>query len=99
MFDAKGNLYGTTYYGGQYDYGTVFEIAKAKETTLHSFDPNDGDGVLPLGGVVFDKNGNLFGPTSSGGATSEFVLRVAALSSRSRSPRMRATRCRSDGEP
>jgi uncharacterized repeat protein (TIGR03803 family) len=27
IFDAKGNLYGTTYYGGAHDYGTVFELS------------------------------------------------------------------------
>ncbi|MGA7683485.1 MAG: choice-of-anchor tandem repeat GloVer-containing protein [Terriglobales bacterium] len=70
-FDADGNLYGTTFYGGAYDFGTVFKIAKTKETVLHSFDPNEADGILPMGDVVFDQNGNLFGTTSGGGAPSE----------------------------
>jgi uncharacterized repeat protein (TIGR03803 family) len=26
IFDASGNLYGTTYYGGAYGFGMVFEI-------------------------------------------------------------------------
>jgi uncharacterized repeat protein (TIGR03803 family) len=70
-FDADGNLYGTTFYGGAYDFGTVFKIAKTKEVVLHSFDPNDADGILPMGDVIFDKNGDLFGTTSGGGAPSE----------------------------
>jgi uncharacterized repeat protein (TIGR03803 family) len=71
VFDTNGNLYGTTFYGGQYDYGTVFKIAKTKETVLHSFNPNNEDGVLPNGDVVFDKNGDLFGTTTQGGTPSE----------------------------
>jgi uncharacterized repeat protein (TIGR03803 family) len=71
MFDKNGNLYGTTYYGGEFDSGAVFEVAKSKETILHSFEPNGTDGILPLGGVVFDANGNLFGTTTLGGASSD----------------------------
>jgi uncharacterized repeat protein (TIGR03803 family) len=26
ILDAKGSLYGTTYYGGEYGTGTVFEV-------------------------------------------------------------------------
>jgi len=70
MFDSKGNLYGTTYYGGTYDFGTVFKLAKTHETILHSFDPNGVDGLNPLGGVVFNQNGTLFGTTLLGGPTS-----------------------------
>jgi len=72
MFDADGNLYGTTIYGGQFDFGTVFKIAKTKETVLHSFDPSNGDGVTPFGDVVFDKNGNLLGTTAEGGVPTEY---------------------------
>ena len=71
MFDKNGNLYGTTYYGGEFDSGAVFELAKSKETILHSFEPNATDGILPLGGIVFDANGNLFGTTTLGGTSSD----------------------------
>jgi len=71
--DAAGNLYGTTYSGGQ-DCGTVFKLSPGKKnkwvhTVLYSFDfyNNYEDGCLPSGGLVFDKDGNLFGTTQRGG--------------------------------
>ncbi len=69
--DAKGNLYGTTQLGGpasQND-GTVFKVdMKAKETLLYSFTDANGDGAYPIGGVVRDQAGNLYGTASDGGA-------------------------------
>jgi uncharacterized repeat protein (TIGR03803 family) len=66
--DASGNLYGTTRYGGQYDSGTVFELASAdRETVLHSFG-SQGDGAYSVGGLVRDAAGNLYGTTGWGGA-------------------------------
>jgi len=68
--DSKGNLYGTTQLGGpisQND-GTVFELSSAdKETVLYSFTDANGDGAYPIGGVVRDEAGNLYGTTSDGG--------------------------------
>src|SRR6266852_5668058 len=77
--DKKGNLYGTSIFGGAYGggngygCGTVFKLTpKGKETILHSFNNNGTDGFYPLGGVVMDKNGNLYGTTLYGGAYSCF---------------------------
>jgi uncharacterized repeat protein (TIGR03803 family) len=73
--DAGGNLYGTTFSGGAHpNYGTVFELKRAnsdwQEQVLYSFSGgNDGGG--PVGGVTFDKNGNLYGTTSFGGPYGE----------------------------
>jgi uncharacterized repeat protein (TIGR03803 family) len=66
---TTGNLYGTTYYGGASDAGTVFEITPTgAETVLYSF-ANDGrDGKNPYAGLVLDKTGNLYGTTNLGGA-------------------------------
>ena len=70
--DASGNLFGTTSYGGAYDYGTVFEIAKnhngyaSTATTLVNF--NFTDGATPFGDLIADTEGNLFGTTIDGGA-------------------------------
>lgn len=64
--DPKGNLYGTTQYGGSRDVGTVFKIDKSgKETLLHSFNLTDGEN--PLAGLIRDHAGNLYGTTAEGG--------------------------------
>jgi uncharacterized repeat protein (TIGR03803 family) len=73
IFDTAGNLYGTTYFVGAYDYGTVFElIAKAgggwTEKVLHSFNYNGRDGYYPFGNLIFDASGNLYGTTTYGGS-------------------------------
>lgn len=71
--DAKGNLYGTTYYGGKgtQNAGTLYELkvsgSSYKESLLWSFDTVSGDGYYPRGGVIL-VNGNIFGTTSSGGS-------------------------------
>jgi uncharacterized repeat protein (TIGR03803 family) len=58
IFDASGNLYSTTYYGGARNVGTVFELTPTasgewKETVLHSFDNNQIDGTYPVANLVF----------------------------------------------
>ena len=64
--DPAGNLYGTTYYGGLQNYGTVFMLSAAgTETLLHSF--SGPDGADPDGGLVRDAAGNLYGTTIGGG--------------------------------
>ncbi|MFZ0686144.1 MAG: choice-of-anchor tandem repeat GloVer-containing protein [Terriglobales bacterium] len=69
VFDTKGNLYGTTQLGGEYNDGTVFEITSGgTEKVLHTFAGGAGDGAGPLAGLVFDKKGNLYGTTVNGGA-------------------------------
>jgi|SRR5271157_131858 len=66
--DAQGNLYGETYLGGAYGWGTVFEVdATGKETVLYSFTGTGGDGVNPTAGLVRDAQGNLYGTTLFGG--------------------------------
>ncbi len=65
-----GNLYGTTFNGGMYGKGTVFEVDKVTHavTSLHSFDGDDGSG--PFYGVIADAAGDLFGTTLNGGGNS-----------------------------
>jgi uncharacterized repeat protein (TIGR03803 family) len=67
VFDTKGNLYGTTYYGGSFGFGTVFELTPSGvETTLHSFARNP-NGYSPFGtGLTIDASGNLYGTTEYG---------------------------------
>jgi uncharacterized repeat protein (TIGR03803 family) len=76
--DAAGNLYGTTEQGGipalcnnqgENGCGTIFKIdASGKETILYRFRGAD-DGDTPVGGVIRDAAGNLYGTTGDGGAT------------------------------
>lgn len=63
--DDSGNLYGTTYAGGTTGgWGVVFKIAPdGTETVLYSFTGNS-DGGNPLGGVIRDLAGNLYGTTT-----------------------------------
>ena len=74
IFDTAGNLYGTTKYGGANAAGVVFELTKGTtgkwtETLVHTFNPGNGrDGAEPLGALVMDSTGNLYGTAVSGGA-------------------------------
>ncbi len=63
--DTKGNLYGTTAYGGAFNHGTVFKISKRVRTLLHSFTAKT-DGATPLS-LVQDATGNLYGTAQSYG--------------------------------
>jgi uncharacterized repeat protein (TIGR03803 family) len=68
VLDQTGNLYGTTLSGGAHDGGTVFKLTPTgTETVLYSFGSQSGDGSNPYAGLVFDKTGNLYGATYSGG--------------------------------
>jgi uncharacterized repeat protein (TIGR03803 family) len=68
--DNNGNLYGTAPSGGAYNGGIVFELARKangtwKETILHSFG-GQSDGLAPIGNLIFDSSGDLYGVTASG---------------------------------
>ncbi len=71
--DAAGNLYGTTFSGGNCQYnqngcGTVFKLNKAgRETVLYDFLGGSSDGLFPFAGVIQDAVGNLYGTTHVGG--------------------------------
>jgi uncharacterized repeat protein (TIGR03803 family) len=77
--DAKGNLYGTTAEGGSstscdgYGCGTVFELIAPsspsgawQEKVLYAF-TGHADGAYPVGGLILDAAGNLYGTTEEGG--------------------------------
>jgi uncharacterized repeat protein (TIGR03803 family) len=69
VMDKLGNLYGTTYEGGQYSVGVVFKLSKTgKLTLLHTFVIGSSDGENPEAGVILDATGNLYGDTVAGGA-------------------------------
>lgn len=74
--DQASNLYGTTYYGGNYrrcnppkasGCGTLFKIdANGNKTVLHNF-TGGMEGGNPYSGVIRDAAGNLYGTTLVGG--------------------------------
>lgn len=65
--DTQGNLYGMTTLGGRRDKGVAFKLsASNKMTLLHTF-RGGKDGANPVGGLVMDKQGNLYGATDAGG--------------------------------
>ncbi len=71
VFDAAGNLYGTTSAGGDSNGdGVVFKLTlsggKWKESVVHRFGPAP-DGANPYYGLTLDKTGNLYGTTATGG--------------------------------
>jgi uncharacterized repeat protein (TIGR03803 family) len=72
IFDQAGSLYGTTYYAGVHDVGTVYKLTHAhgawSETVLYSF-KGGSDGSSPISTLVMDKSGNLYGTTSDGGTS------------------------------
>jgi uncharacterized repeat protein (TIGR03803 family) len=69
-FDAAGNLYGTTTFGGTFGFGTVFELTPDlgvwKEAILYNFG-SANDGAEPKSNLAVDLSGNLFGTTFAGG--------------------------------
>jgi uncharacterized repeat protein (TIGR03803 family) len=73
--DSKGNLYGTTAFGGANGQGTVFELsASGVHKVLYSFCPGGSpcvDGQQPAGTLARDSSGNLYGTASAGGANGE----------------------------
>ena len=97
VFDAAGNLYGTTYLGGNLncgatiECGVVFQLSPPAtsggswtETVIHTFAGGAHDGSNPVGPLVIDPSGTIFGATFRGGSAtgngfgSAFALRPAS---------------------
>lgn len=73
VFDAAGNLYGTTIYGGHGSnsgFGTIFELpVGGAYSVIHPFG-NEVGGYYPFspfGALIQDAGGNLYGTTAFGG--------------------------------
>jgi uncharacterized repeat protein (TIGR03803 family) len=64
IFDAAGNLYGTTCTAGANGRGTIFEMTPGSSgwtfNVLYNFGSQSGDGGCPKGGLTLDKVGNLY---------------------------------------
>ena len=71
---SDGNFYGVTAYGGQSNDGTVFKVTAAgAETLLHSF-AGGADGAVPQTPLTQGSDGNFYGTTPFGGASSNGVV-------------------------
>jgi uncharacterized repeat protein (TIGR03803 family) len=75
LYDVASPLYGTSSRGGSQDQGAVFALGRPhgkawRETVVHSFCVRTGcaDGEAPLGNLIMDGSGNLYGNTSLGGS-------------------------------
>jgi uncharacterized repeat protein (TIGR03803 family) len=71
IFDGSGNMYGTSYYDGANNLGSVYELSPTPtggwtERVLHSF-TGGGDGNYSIS-TLASVAGNLYGTTSEGGA-------------------------------
>lgn len=74
VFDAAGDIYGVTGFGGSTGEGTVFELSPQAgggwtESVLYTFAGGTSDGAEPFGGLVFDNAGNLYGSNYMGGSS------------------------------
>ena len=68
--DSAGNLYGVSAYGGDGN-GLVYKLSKAsgswQEIILYTFSADNNNGQYPVGPLVLDSAGDLYGTTSWGG--------------------------------
>ena len=92
VFDAQGNLYGATTYGGLTgcaiggECGTAFQLSPPvhngdpwTETIIYEFKAQgSNDGGLASGGLIIDAAGNLYGVTAYGGRGDCVVLGLRA---------------------
>lgn len=78
ILGSDGNFYGTTYYGGANDEGTVYQITPAGVLTpLHSFDGTDGN--YPISLLFQATNGTFYGTTNSGGSSDDGTIFSLAI--------------------
>lgn len=67
---SDGALYGTTAYGGTYDFGSVFKVNRGGTgfLSLYNFTNGAGSGAVSTAGLLEGSDGTLYGTTRGGGA-------------------------------
>lgn len=71
--DSAGNMYGTTWFGGSADFGTVYELVPNGSggwnySVIYNFlGGASNDGGDPISALTLDAAGNLYGTTEIGG--------------------------------
>jgi len=68
VIDAQGNLYGTTFQGGQFGAGIVFKISPDGTEIIPPNFSGGADGAYPQATLFMDAQGNVYGTTEEGGA-------------------------------
>ena len=81
---TDGNFYGTAEGGGEYGYGTVFQLVPGAPTwalnTLWSFCQHGlpcADGSIPYAGLVQGADGSFYGTTAEGGIGSGTLFKIS----------------------
>jgi uncharacterized repeat protein (TIGR03803 family) len=74
LLDSAGSLYGVASLGGAFNAGAVFKLSQSggswTESILFSFGGgSQSSGITPVGNLLFDSAGNLYGITEAGGAS------------------------------
>jgi uncharacterized repeat protein (TIGR03803 family) len=76
LMDSAGSLYGVTSLGGAFNVGAVYKLSPPQsggswtESILFSFGGgSQSSGITPVGNLLFDSLGNLYGVTEFGGAS------------------------------
>jgi uncharacterized repeat protein (TIGR03803 family) len=71
LLTSNGNFYGVTSYGGNFNYGTIYEYDLLNDTVLllHNFNFQSGGAIRPTDALVEATNGKLYGCTQGGGSS------------------------------
>jgi uncharacterized repeat protein (TIGR03803 family) len=74
--DSDGGILGAAQVGGAYSSGLLYKFRRGNLHVLHAFCRRSGcpDGQDPLGGIIRDASGNLYGTTANGGKEGEGVV-------------------------
>ena len=78
---GDGALYGTTFYGGVADAGTIFRFDGDGYDVVYSFTGENGDGANPYAGLIKAGDGALYGTTLNAGLTCGTLFRLAPMAS------------------